>query len=65
MQRTTHYRPHGIVSPTDLIRANRRGAPRPVAEPDPITVEMIDALADLDRAWSQWDAESTGERPAA
>lgn len=64
MKRTTAYRRDGIVSPTDLLRAHRGGAARLVLAPAPITIEPIDVLADLDRAWSEWTAV-TGQLPAA
>lgn len=64
MQRTTFYRRDGIVAPSDLIRTHRGGAARPAFPPEPIAVEPIDALADLNRAWGEW-ASSAGAHPAA
>jgi hypothetical protein len=65
MQPTAAYRPNGILAPADLYRARRGGSARPVTPPEPVPVESIDALADLDRAWSEWSDALAGARPAA
>jgi hypothetical protein len=64
MQRTIH-RPNGILAPADVVRSRRHGRARPVAPPEPVPVDSIDALADIDRAWSAWRASLPKARPAA
>jgi hypothetical protein len=66
MQRTAAiYRPTGILAPGDVVRSRRGGRARPVVTPEPVPVESIDALADIDRAWSAWRASLPQARPAA
>ncbi len=65
MQRTSAYLPNGLLAPADLVRSRRGGAARPVVPPDPVPFTEIDALADLDRAWTEWSTSLEEARPAA